>query len=277
MRTRKFVWMDWNPSDDFWFYEHLLGKRKDIDFMGEGGNYPPLTFEDNEAISQNEKDEILSLKNLPNQNRWKVYGLGLKGEIEGRIYTGWKRIDEIPHEARLERRWLDFGYSNDPSAIGEIYYYNGGWILNELLYRKGVSNKQLADFLNALPKPQTLVVADSAEPKSIDELRSYGLNVAPCEKGKDSVMAGIQLVQDQPISYTSYSLNLEKEYRNYLFFTDKNGKIINEEDPSCANHHMAGIRYALSTLGKLKQAESYWDRIWHDELHPLQTKPNPAR
>jgi phage terminase large subunit len=202
--------------------------------------------------------------------------LGEPYSLEKKIYKDWKRIEAIPHEARLERRWLDFGYTNDQSAIGEVWYYNGGWILNENLYRKGMSNKQLADFLNSLPKAQTTIVADSAEPKSIDEIRSYGLNVIPCEKGKDSVMNGIQLVQDQPISYTASSTNIEKEYKSYLFLEDKNGKILNEEDPTCDNHHMAGIRYALSTLGKLKQTEDYWDRIFHKELNPKQYYKNPA-
>lgn len=272
-RTRKIVWLDWNPSEDFWFYEQYLGKRT-LDFMGEGGNYPPLTYVDNEGLSQEEIEEIEAHKH--NKNWWRVYGLGLRGEIEGRIYTNWRAIDEIPHEARLERRWLDFGYTNDPSAIGEVWYYNGGWIFNEVLYRKGMSNKQLADFLNALPKAETPIVADSAEPKSIDEIRAYGLNVIPSQKGKDSVRAGIQLVQDQPISYTKTSLNLEKEYRNYLWMTDKNGRILNEEDPACANHHMAGIRYALSTLGRIKQEDSYWDRIWADELNPKEVYKNRA-
>mgnify|MGYP000902600577 FL=1 len=140
-----------------------------------------------------------------------------------------------------------------------------------------MSNKQLADFLNSLPKAQTTIVADSAEPKSIDELRSYGLVVVPCEKGKDSVMNGIQLVQDQPISVTRNSYNILKEYRNYLFLVDKNGKILNEEDPACDNHHMAGIRYALSTLGRLKQVENYWDRIFAKELNPKAIYKNPGR
>ena len=258
-RTRKIVWLDWNPTTEFWFYTEMLNRRDDLDFI-------TLTYKDNEALDDITKQEILSHKH--NKNWWKVYGLGQLGEIEGRIYTGWRFIDEVPFEARLERRWLDFGYSNDPSAIGEVYYCNGGWIFNELLYRKGMSNKQLADFLNATEKPETTVVADSAEPKSIDEISGYGLNILPCEKGKDSVVNGIQLVQDQPISVTKKSLNLIKEYRGYLWMTDKNGKIINEEDPACANHHMAGIRYALSTLGRLKQEESYWDRVFKDELNP---------
>ncbi|MCH7536057.1 MAG: hypothetical protein IH948_10035, partial [Bacteroidetes bacterium] len=136
---------------------------------------------------------------------------------------------------------------------------------NELLYRKGMSNKQLADYLNALEKPETTIVADSAEPKSIDEISSYGLNIVGSKKGKDSVKSGIQLVQDQPISVTKHSLNIIKEQRNYLWNTDKNGKILNDEDPACANHHMSGIRYALTTLGRLKQELSYWDKIFPED------------
>ena len=174
---------------------------------------------------------------------------------EIRIYKDWQIIDEIPHEARLERRWLDFGYSNDPSAIGSIYYYNGGYILDEHIYQKGLSNKQLADALLSLDNPSTLVIADSAEPKSIDELRTYGVNILPCEKGKDSVKNGIQLVQDQRISFTQRSTNLKKEYQGYMWLVDKNGKILNEENPVCANHHMSGIRYAITSLKKIPEVK----------------------
>lgn len=214
-------------------------------------------------------DEVLNEINDDKEYRPGLYKHKWLGEPinqERRIYKDWVLIDEIPHEARLEVRWLDFGYSNDPSAIGEIYYYNGGWIFNELLYRKGMSNKQLADFLNALPKPQVMVRADSAEPKSIDELRSYGLNIVPCKKGKDSVNVGIQLVQDQPISVTKNSPNIWREYKNYIWDADQNDKIINKVDPTCEDHHMDGIRYGMESLGRVKQEAGYWDRIWADEL-----------
>lgn len=194
--------------------------------------------------------------------------LGEPNSLELKIYRGWRQIDEVPHEARLEARWLDFGYSIDESAIGSLYYYNGGWILHELLYRKEMSNRQLATFLNALEKPQTLIVADSAEPKSIAELQAYGLNIIPCKKGKDSVIHGIQLVQDQPISVTKSSTNIWEEYLRYFWLIDKNGKIIQKEDPSCKNHHMSGIRYALSSFGRLKQESDYWDRVFESELSP---------
>ena len=194
--------------------------------------------------------------------------LGEPSSLERKIYKDWKVVEEIPKGARLERRWLDFGYSQDPTAIGEVWYVDNQWYLHETLYLKGLSNKKIADHLLSLPSPQTVIVADSAEPKSIDELRSFGLNVTPCEKGKDSVIHGIQQVQEQPISYTRASKNIHAEYKAYLFKEDKDGRIINVEDPLCQNHHMSGIRYALSTLGKLKQIESHWDRLYNEELHP---------
>lgn len=194
--------------------------------------------------------------------------------IESRIYNGWKEIDEVPKGARLERRWLDFGYSNDEAAIGEVWYYNNYWILNENLYRKGMSNKKLADFLNSLPQPEVTVIADSAEPKSIDEIKSYGVNIVGVEKKVKGQTMGprktfrnwvIQVVQDQPIYYTKRSTNIAKEYRNYLWKVDKEGRILTDPDPLCDDHHMNGIEYALSTLGQLKQEEDHWTRQYYNE------------
>ena len=277
LRTRKFILLDWNPSNDFWFYEEGFPQRDDVDFMGEGGNYPPLTYLDNEALSQPEIDEILALKS--NVNLWRVYGLGLRGQLEHVIFKDWQFVDQIPEGARLERRWLDFGYTNDESAIGEVWYCDSKWYVKETLYRKGMQNKQLADHLLALPQNETLIIADSAEPKSIDEIASYGLNIVGVDKkvkgmgsgkGQSFVNWSIQLVQDQPICVVKSSLNIIKEYRNYLWKIDNNGKILNEEDPACKNHHMRGLAYALTSLNKIKPPENVWDVHWEEELHPEQ-------
>lgn len=271
VRTKDFVFLDFNPTNEFWVFTDVIGKRNDAELI-------ILNYLDNEALSPEIINSIEQRKER--KNWWQVYGLGQLGEIDSRIYTGWHFIEEVPFEARLERRWLDFGYTNDPTAIGEVYYYNGGYILNELVYLKGMSNKNIADTFLALPRPQTVIVADSAEPKSIDELRGYGLNIVPCEKGKDSVRNGIQLVQDQPISATKRSVNLIKEYHNYLWMSDRNGKILNEPE-KLNDHHMDGLRYALSTLGKAEQAKGYWDRVWADELEQVDNyqkpKPNMGR
>ncbi len=171
--------------------------------------------------------------------------LGEPHNQERKIYKDWQIVDEIPHEARLERYGLDFGYSNDPTAIVAIYKYNSGFILDEITYQKGLSNKQIADILINLPK--ALVVADSAEPKSIDEIASYGIMIQPSQKGQGSVLQGIQYVQQQRMSMTKKSTNIIKEYRNFLWQTDKDGKIINEPE-RIFKHSMDATSYGMNSL-----------------------------
>ncbi len=180
--------------------------------------------------------------------------LGEPASSERKIYKDWQIIDEVPHHARLVARWLDFGYTNDPTSLGDVYYYDGGYIFDEQLYQTGMLNKPIATFIKTLPYPQTLVIADSAEPKSIDEIKLEGVNIIGVSKkasetSSDSfVKWSIGVVQDQRISVTRRSINTLKEYRGYLWFMDKDGKILNEEDPKCPNHSMAGVRYVLCTL-----------------------------
>ncbi len=249
VRTRKIVWMDWNPTFEFWFYTDLLVNRKnDIDFI-------TLTYKDNEALDVATINEIESHKH--NKNWWTVYGLGQLGAVEGRIYKDWQTIPAIPHEARLERRGLDFGYSNDPTAIVAIYYYNGGYILDEEVYSKGLSNRDIADRIKLLPHPETLIIADSAEPKSIDELKLYDLglpgeltnpiNIFPAVKGQNSIKTGIGFVQQQKISVTARSLNLLREFRNYMWLTDKDGRVLNEPMGG-KDHCMDALRYAFNSV-----------------------------
>lgn len=171
--------------------------------------------------------------------------LGEPSSSERKIYHDWAIIDEIPHEARLERYGLDFGYSNDPTAIVALYRYNGGFILDEITYQKGLSNKQIADILKNIDR--ALVIADSAEPKSIDEIKSYGINILPCIKGKDSINQGIQYVQDQKISVTKRSSNLIQEYNRYLWQVDKLDKIINVPEGGF-DHLMDAIRYGFDSF-----------------------------
>jgi len=236
VRTKEFFFLDWNPTNEFWFYTDVLGKRNDVEHI-------ILTYRDNEALPEEIVQAIEQRKGR--KGWWQVYGEGQLGEVEGKIYKDWQIIDELPHEARLERRGLDFGYSNDPTAIVDIYYYNGGYILDEVCYQKGMSNKQIADVIKDLEQIQ--VVADSAEPKSIDEIRMYGINMMPATKGPGSVNQGIQFVQQQRISMTKRSSNLIKEYRNYLWATDKNGKILNEPEGGL-DHALDAIRYAMSSI-----------------------------
>lgn len=173
--------------------------------------------------------------------------LGEPTNLEQRIYKNWKiDLDEVPYGARLERYGLDFGYTNDPTAIIALYYYDGGYILDEITYQKGLLNKQIADILN-VQEHKSLVIADSAEPKSIDEIRLYGVNIQPTIKGQGSITKGVQFVQGKKISVTQRSINIIKEYKSYLWMTDKDGKIINEPN-DVNNHTMDAIRYAFNSM-----------------------------
>jgi len=238
VRTKEFFILDYNPTNEFWVQTELIAKRSDVDFI-------VLTYLDNEGCPPEIRESIEQRKNR--KGWWKVYGEGLLGEVEGKIYTNWQIIDEIPVNARLERYGLDFGYTNDPTAISAVLKYDGGYIFDEVVYQKGLSNKQIADTLLALEAP-ALIIADSAEPKSIDEIRSYGLNIIGASKGNDSVEFGIQFIQDQKISVTKRSVNIINEYRNYLWMTDRNGKILNKPE-HMFSHSLDGIRYAMSSIG----------------------------
>lgn len=239
IRTKKIIWLDWNPESEFWWYTDIM-PIMDVDFE-------TLTYLDNEALDPNIVKSLESRKG--NKNWWLVYGLGQLGAVESRIYKDWQIIDAIPHEASLRRYGLDFGYTNDPTAIVALYFYNGGYILDEITYQYGMSNQMIADTL--MNVPHALVIPDSAEPKSIDEIKRHGINVLPAQKGKDSVRQGIQYVQSMQISVTARSINLLKEYRNYLWITDKDGKIINEPQPFL-NHTMDALRYAFDSFKPLE-------------------------
>jgi phage terminase large subunit len=244
VRTKGEIWLDWNPTNEFWYYTEVAN-RNDTEHI-------ILTYLDNEGLSKNITDSIEQRRNRTSW--WQVYGLGLLGEVDGKIYKGWQILDEIPRFSRLERRGLDFGYSNDPSSIVDVYYYDGGYIWDEVLFAKGMSNQRLADTILS-QETQCLVIADSAEPKSIDEIKSYGVNIVGAEKGKDSVNNGIQLIQDQQIAITKRSINIIKEYRNYLWKTDKDGKILNVPEHDFS-HSMDAGRYAMASLLKKKTVKN---------------------
>lgn len=238
VRTKEFIFIDFNPTNSFWYYEEVKGKRNDVEEL-------TLTYKDNEALAP---EIIASIEQRKERKGWwTVYGLGQLGEVENKIYTDWQIIDDIPHEARLERYGLDFGYTTDPTAIIAVYRYNGGYILDEVEYAKGLLNEQIANiFKNIAPQ---LIIADSAEPKSIDEIKLFKVNILPCAKGADSRRHGINVVQSERISVTKRSVNLIKEYRNYLWKTDRNGKVVSPNEPEEGDDHcLDATRYAMTSL-----------------------------
>lgn len=242
VRTRKTVFIDFNPTREFWAHTELKDDPKTL--------WIHSTYKDNHYLTEEQVAEIE--RNKKNKSWWAIYGEGKIAESEAAIYTGWERIDRVPKEARLERYGLDFGYSNDPSAVVAIYKYDGGIILDEILYRKGMHNSHIAKVLK--DEPEALIIADSAEPKSIDELQIYNLDVIPSIKGQGSVLQGIQSVQNRKISVTKRSVNLWKEYHNYLWQTDKDGKIINKPT-QYLDHLLDAVRYGITDLYPLEDEE----------------------
>jgi len=201
-----------------------------------------------EVVRQEMEDDK---KNRPGlyKHKW----LGEPSSLESRIYKDWQIIDEVPHEARLVRTGGDFGFTNDPAAIVDVYKFNGGYVLDEIAYQKGLHNNQIADVVKNRGKELVPCAFDPAEPKSVDELKLYGLTMLDVPKGPGSVKQGIDYVQSQRISVTKRSVNVLREYKNYCWLTDKNGKIINEPDHTWS-HSMDAIRYAMVTL-KPRDAE----------------------
>lgn len=196
-----------------------------------------------DVIKSELEDDKLNRPSLY-RHKW----LGEPNSIEKKIYKGWRLIDEIPFGARLWRRGMDFGYTNDPTVLVDIYEYDGGYITDETIYSTGLSNKMIYDKIQVLPEPKTLVIADSADPKSIDELNSCGLNIIGAKKGPGSVYQGIQFVQGLKISVTKRSVKTWKAYLNYLFQEDNSGKILNDPDDSVHewSNSMDAIRYGFN-------------------------------
>jgi phage terminase large subunit len=234
IRTTGKVLLDYNPSDEFhWIYDHVI-PREDATFF-------QSTFRDNPFLEPSLVTEIERLQ-VADPNYWRIYGLGERGQSRTTILTHWSQTETIDPRFKLVAYGLDFGYTNDPTACVAVYSDGEAFLLDEILYRNGLSNRQIFQLLESEVGKNT-VIADSAEPKSIDELHGYGMNVHPARKGPDSVRAGIQFFHSKPLAVTSRSLNLIKELRNYKWKEDKNGKNLNEP-VDAFNHAIDAARYA---------------------------------
>jgi phage terminase large subunit len=242
IRTKKEVYLDFNPANEFWVHTELKDEP-DSDFL-------ILTYKDNEAlddsiVQQIEKNRLKAETSSYWANWWRVYGLGEIGMLEGVIFSNWKQIDKVPEEAKLLGIGLDFGYTNDPTAVIEVYNWNGKRIVNELAYQTGMLNSDIAKIL---PK-HVVVYADSSEPKSIDDIKRYGITIKGVTKGKDSINFGIDTMQQQEYLVTSNSVNLIKELRAYTWDVDKTGKRLNKPIDNF-NHGIDALRYhEMETLG----------------------------
>lgn len=251
IRTKKFIYLDYNPTNEFWVHTELLNT--------EIADFVILTYKDNEALDEAIVNEIERAKEKAKtssywENWWNVYGLGQIGSLDGVIFNNWKTIDTIPDDSRLLGYGVDFGYTNDPTAIVEIYKWNEHRIVNEICYNKGLSNSQIAKYINTkLP-----CYCDSAEPKSIAELRMYGVNAHAVTKGADSINFGIQIMQEESYLVTSKSLNLINELRKYAWDKDKKTGIKLNKPIDDYNHGIDSWRYhEMETIGLRRNKGKY--------------------
>ena len=250
-RTKKGVWLDWNPTNEFWFHEHLINDS-DVDYI-------TLTYMDNEACPESAVNFINKAKEKAKTsdywaNWYKVYGLGMVGNLQGMIFE-FNQVDKIPNEAEFISYAIDWGFTNDPTALIEAYRFNGELYINELIYSTGLTNSDIITRLKELNINKThSIVADSAEPKSIEDLKRAGYNIKGAEKGKDSVMNSIVTLKDYKLNVTKQSTNLIKELRGYVWERDKEGKTLN-----CPidfnNHAIDALRYI--GLNKLRKKQGF--------------------
>ena len=250
IRTKDEVFLDYNPTAEFWVQTELEGQEDAEKII--------LTYKDNEALDTGIVDQIeKNIKKAETSNYWKnwvdVYVNGIMGKLDGIVFGNWKQIDTIPKDARLVGIGMDFGYTNDPTSIIEVYKHNETRILNEIVYQTGLLKSDIAKLL---PK-DVPVYADSAEPKSIADIQRYGITIKGVTKGRDSINYGIDVMQREEYLVTSNSTNLIKELRSYCWDTDKTGKRLNKPIDNY-NHAIDAVRYhEMETLGMNKNYGSY--------------------
>ena len=242
LRTTENIYLDFNPSDPYsWIYDRVMN-REDCTFI-------KSTYLDNPFLPDETINEIERLRDL-DSNYWKIYGLGDMAQPTETIYRQFDIANNVPTEAKLVAIGMDFGYSNDPTAIVEVFKLNDDLYINELLYSKGLTNQDIAERLRELNiTRQVEIIADSAEPKSIEELYRQGFNVKGAKKGADSINMGIDILRRFKLHITKNSTNALNEFKYYKWLTDKNGHIVNKPASNQQDHILDAVRYvALNKL-----------------------------
>ncbi|WP_431137469.1 PBSX family phage terminase large subunit [Psychroserpens mesophilus] len=238
-RTSEFTILDFNPRRKFWAHTELKGQEH-VDFL-------QLNYTHNEYIPKGELESILWYRKKAETgnpfwvNKWRVLGLGELGIADGVIFENWTEIKELPQGAKYLGAGLDFGYSNDPTAITKIYKYEDKIILVESLYKKGILNSAIAKhIMNDNELYNGLIICDSSEPKTIAELRTYGISIMGVRKGKGSIISGIQIMQEYDLLLLGK--NLIEEFENYTYQKDRSGESTGQPIDNY-NHAIDGTRY----------------------------------
>ena len=249
IRTTQQVYIDYNPSfESGWIYDIEEQRKDEVDFFRS-------TYLNNPFLEQSLVDEIERLKDT-DADYWTIYGLGERGRSMDLIYQ-FHEVDEIPTDrAEFVAIGLDWGFSNDPTTAIEVWKHDNTLYLNELLYKRGLTNSDIAEELRALGVDKRIdIVCDSAEPKSIEELRRFGYRTHPAKKGPDSILNGIDILKRHRICVTSDSLNLVTELSRYKWMKDANGTLLNRPTDAY-NHALDAVRYvALNMLSQKKRGQ----------------------
>jgi phage terminase large subunit len=258
MRTRVQVVLDFNPWDqDHWIFN--LQKRDDAELF-------VSTVLDNPFAPPAIRKKILGYEPTPfnyeqgtaDEYMWQVYGLGMPARLEGVIFLNWEEIKSVPDEAHFLGYGLDFGFTNDPAALYAVYRWNGGIIADQVIYETGLLNSDIVDKMRHYGvDPRDLIIADCAEPKSIEEIKRSGfLMIKPAMKGRDSIKYSIDLLAGVKIYVTTKSYGLLEEIKKYKWKVAKDGRALNEPVDEF-NHAIDALRYlAMEVLQKKGRGNS---------------------
>lgn len=243
LRTSEIMIMDFNPSDVFsWIYDKVM-TREDCSFF-------QTTYLDNPFLEENSIKEIEYLK-LTDANYWRVFGLGERGLNISAIFPHFNQVDKTPDRAKFISFGLDWGFTNDPSALISVYKDGLDIYVEEHLYETGLTNKDLMRKLRDLGINREEIIADSAEPKSITEFERKGFLIKGAKKGPDSIRLGIDVMKRHRINITKESKNLIKEMQSYKWKTNRDGNQINEPEANQKDHAIDALRYVC--LNKLME------------------------
>jgi len=233
VRTTDKIWLDYNPSDSFnWIYDKLL-VRDDV-------TYIQSTYKDNPFLEQTIVDEIERLQGT-DDDYWRIYGLGERGLSRATVFQ-FNVVDDP--KGQLVSFGLDFGFTNDPTSLVQVYKDGDDLYIHEMMYHTQLTNSDISEKFAELGLTRyDEIWADSAEPKSIEELHRFGWNIKPTAKGSDSIMAGIDILKRHKIYVTKGSDNTIREFQNYKWQEDKNGNLLNKPIDKF-NHAIDAVRYA---------------------------------
>lgn len=234
IRTRKRIWIDYNPSERFWVHNEIKGREGAKMIISDHRGNPFLSKEEHERIEGIEDKEL-----------WKVYARGLTGKLSGVIFPNFRIVDSLPERAswKIQGYGLDFGFTNDPTALVHCIIAHGELWTDLEIYETGLTNPMIAE--NAKEAGLTKadqIIADSAEPKSIAELRNAGLWVIPTVKGGDSITVGIDILHRYKWNVTRRSIGMIEELQSYKWKKDRDGKKTNTPVDKF-NHAIDATRY----------------------------------